>query len=147
MIIRPWLVICALLFSGACYADMTGGEVLQQGGKKMTAEELQQLHAGGVKYNGKRLNSLDFTELHNADGTVLGAAQSTRSRMEIKGTWKISDTGQLCVALIYATTGRGASQNQTNVDSCESILKQGDKYYAVANDSPGSPASVREFVK
>jgi hypothetical protein len=146
MLIRPWLAAFALFISGGSFAQSTLEELSQKGGKKMTGEELQQLHAGGVTFKGVTRNGFEFQQLNKADGTVVGQQVTTRVRLEISGAWKIDDQGKLCMALKLNGTGR-ASNSSTNIDYCTYIWKQGDKYYAVDGDTPQSTASPREFVK
>ena len=128
------------IFAGAAFAQANVGELSQQGGKKMSKEELQQLHEGGVRFKGVILSGAQFSQKHAPDGSVSGSAQNFRGSTGIVGKWNISDTGQLCLDLRFVASG-------TTSDTCRFVWKIGDKYYAAENDEPATVVQVRQFEK
>ena len=46
-----FLIALSFVLSGSCFAQANVGDVIKLGAVKMTKEELQQLHAGGSRFN------------------------------------------------------------------------------------------------
>lgn len=127
----------ALLVSGSCLAQSNVGDLIKQGGTKMTKEELQALHAGGVTMKGALQNGSPYSQLNKPDGTVAGTA----GKFALVGTWKIDDAGRYCHDV--GATGRGGQ----NFSNCNFIYKAGAKYYAAPTEASDAAVREREFVK
>ena len=134
------LFLLLLAISSTGFAQSNVGELTQQGGKKLSKEELQQLHAGGVTYKGALTNGGTFTEQHKTDGSVSGSAQTPRGSSGLTGTWTINDEGRLCTVVTIVANGN-------KLDACRVIWKQGDKYFSSDGDAPATAVISRQFEK
>ena len=134
------LFLMLLAMSSATFAQSSVGELTQQGGKKLSKEELQQLHAGGVTYKGALQSGGTFSEQHKTDGSVSGNAQTARGSSGLVGTWNINDEGRLCTVVTVLASGN-------KLDSCRFVWKQGDKYFSSDGDAPGTTLLSRQFEK
>ena len=133
------IALVTLLHGGACFAQATVAELTTQGAKKLSKEELQKLHAGGVTQKGTTRNGADYTQQNKPDGSVSGNAQSTRGSAGLYGTWKIEDSGKLCLDL--KTTSGGSLQ------SCFFVWTLGDKYFSTLEDTAATDARPIQFIK
>ena len=136
---RAYLAALAMAVSGACLAQANVGDVVKQGGTKMTKEELQQLHAGCVTLKGTLANGTPYSQVNKADGTV-GGVGGNNNQFTLSGTWKIDDTGKYCHHI--ATSG-GIRANSRNF-----VFKAGSKYFVTTSpaDTPETAVRERQFV-
>lgn len=113
---------------------------MKQGGTKMTKEELQQLHAGGVTMKRTLANGTPYRQQNKADGTV-GGSGGNSSQFTLSGTWKIDDTGRYCHDI--------ASSGGIKANTCNFVFKAGSKYFVTttATDTPETAVRERQFVK
>jgi len=134
---RKFAFIAALAASGSVFAQTTVEEAIKAGAVKMTKEELQALHAGGVTMNGALNNGTPYSQRNKADGSVEGNAAG--GRFTLSGTWLIDDSGRYCHD-VKASGGLA-------FNSCSIIWKAGNKYFAAQNETPSTRVSERQFVK
>ena len=133
-------IIFLMVLSSVSFAQSNVGELMQQGGKKLSAEELKQLHAGGVTYKGSLASGGTFREQHKTDGSVSGNAQTLRGSSGLVGTWNINDEGRLCIIVTVLASGN-------KLDTCRFIWQQGDKYFSADGDAPETTLVSRQFEK
>ena len=133
------IALAAFLYGGACFAQATVAELTTQGAKKLSTDELQKLHAGGVTQKGTTRTGADYTQQNKPDGSVSGNAQSARGSAGLYGTWKIEDSGKLCLDL--KTTSGGTLQ------SCFFVWTLGDKYFSTVEDVAATEARPIQFIK
>lgn len=138
--LKAYLAALALAVSGSCLAQANVGDVMKQGGAKMSKEELQQLHAGGVTMKGTLNNGTPYSQQNKADGTV-GGVGGNNNEFTLSGTWKIDDTGKYCHDI--------ASSGGIKANSCNSVYKAGGKYFVTTTptDTPETAVRERQFVK
>ena len=129
----------ALVFCGVCVGQSTVGEVTQQGGKKLSKEDLQQLYAGGVTAKGTTRSGAHYVQQNKADGSVSGNGQTLRGSTGIYGGWKINDDGQECWDLKFTSGG--------SLAGCWFLWKLGDKYFAASVDAPDTAVSIKQYEK
>jgi hypothetical protein len=133
-----FLVALSLAVSGSCFAQANVGDLQKINAAKLSKEDLQQLHAGGVTMRGTLGNGQPYSQQNKPDGTVGGSAGNS-NQFVLSGTWKIDDAGRYCHDI--AASG-GLKFNQ-----CSIIWKADNKYYASPDDAPGSAVRERQFVK
>ena len=138
--LKAYLAALALAVSGPCLAQSNVGDVMKQGGTKMTKEELQQLHAGGVNMKGTLANGTPYSQVNKADGAV-GGVGGNNNQFTLSGNWKIDDTGKYCHDI--------ASSGGIKANSCNFVYKAGSKYFVntTATDAPETAVRERQFVK
>lgn len=126
------------LVAGSCWAQANVGELIKQGAQKLSKEDLQKLHEGGVTQSGALVNGTPYTEQHRPDGTISGRAGSS-GQFSLGGTWKIDDAGKLCLDVV--------PQSGPRLTSCAFIWKAGDKYFVAPNDDPNTAVRERKYTK
>src|SRR3954469_10258882 len=102
---RRLLVILALASSESCFAQANVGELTQQGGTKLSREDLVQLHGSGINYGGTLPSGAQFTQLNKQDGSASGNIVSSRGSSGLFGKWTIDETGKLCLDMTVAAGG------------------------------------------
>jgi len=140
MNVRGQIVIAAaaVLLSAGAMAQSNVGDVMKAGGKRMTKDELVQLHAGGVTMRGTLNNGTPYSQQNKPDGSVVGSA-GNNGQFTLSGTWRIDDEGLYCHKV--------EARNGPSFNVCSVIWKQADKYYASAKDSADEPVRERQFSK
>ena len=131
-------VALAFAVSGSCFAQSNVGEVMKIGGAKLTKEEMVQLHAGGVTVKGALANGTPYSQLNKVDGTIGGTAGNS-GQFTLSGTWKIDDAGKFCQDV--------AASGGLRFNNCVFIWKAESRYFASADEAPGTAARERQFVK
>lgn len=132
------LALALTLVAGGCWAQANVGELLNQGGQKLSKEDLQKLHEGGVTQSGALGNGTPYSEQHKPDGTLSGRAGPS-GQYSLNGNWKIDDAGKLCLD-ITPTAG-------PRLNSCSVIWKAGDKYFASLTEEPNAVVRERKYTK
>jgi hypothetical protein len=135
---KAYLAAFAFVVSGSCFAQANVGDVMKLSAVKMSKEELQQLHSGGVTMKGTLGNGSPYSQQNKADGTIAGTA-GNNGQFTLTGTWKIDDSGKYCHDV--------AASGGLKFNNCSVIWKAGDRYFASADDAPASPVRERQFVK
>ena len=126
------LLLTLLAGSVTCFAQSNVGELQQQGGKKLSAEETKQLHAGGVTLKGQSPGGNPLAQTLKADGSVSGNLQARIGTAGVGGIWKIDDAGKLCISVtIYGGPGG-------KIDTCAFIWQMADKYFSAEADDPAT---------
>ena len=133
-----YLIALAFVVSGSCFAQANVGDVMKMGATKMSKEELQQLHAGGVTMSGALGNGTPYSQMNKADGSINGSA-GHGGQWRLSGTWKIDDAGKYCHDV--------ASTGGLNFNNCVFIWKADGKYFGSADDAPATAVRERKFVK
>ena len=133
---RKFAFIAALAASGSVWAQATVEEATKAGAVKMTKEDLQALHAGGVTMSGSLTNGTAYSQQNKPYGTVSGTAGG---RFTLTGTWRIDDAGRYCHDV--AASGGLAFNN------CSVMWKLGDRYLFSSNETPSSTVRERKFTK
>ena len=113
---KKMLVLMLLAVSSVGFAQSNVGELMQQGGKKLSTEELKLLHAGGVTYKGALASGSPFRQEHKPDGSVSGSLQTLRGTSGLVGTWSINAEGRLCAVVTVTFNGN-------KLDTCLFIWK------------------------
>ena len=126
------------LVAGSCWAQSNVGDLLKMDAKKMTREEVVQLHEGGVGMRGTLANGTPYTEQHKPDGSISGAAGGS-GQYSLSGTWRIDEAGKLCTQV--------AASGGLSFNNCVILWKAGDKYYASPNEGANAAVRERQFFK
>lgn len=108
-------------------SQKTLGQVLQEGGKKLSATEVRKLLVGNTFVRNGRNGQINVDV--NPDGRITGYASSMLGSTGIAGTWKILDDGRMCAK--YAFT----DANIRGVDNCAFQFSGNGKYYLSESDS------------
>jgi hypothetical protein len=117
-------------------SQKTLGQILQEGGKKLSATEVRKLLVGNTFVRNGR-NGQVYVDV-NPDGRISGYASSRLGSTGIAGTWKILEDGRMCAK--YAFT----DANIRGVDNCAFQFSANGKYYL--SDSDIDPqARAREW--
>ena len=130
-----FLIALSFVLSGSCFAQANVGDVIKLGAVKMTKEELQQLHAGGVTMKGALRNGQPYSQQNKVDGTIAGFS----GPYSLSGTWKIDDSGKYC----HDVSGSGGLR----FNLCSIIWKADGRYFASPDDAPATEVRERQFVK
>jgi hypothetical protein len=118
----------------------TVGNVLDQGGKKLTKDEATALVTGKVVsgVQGGDFKDVTFTNTYAADGTVMGNAwRSGKWFSKIKGKWWIDQSGQFCQDLL--------NDRQEKIASCQALYVVGASYYSARGDGRSAEVTWRTF--
>jgi len=134
------IALFAFAFSGACFAQANVEALTQQGGKKMSKEDLQKLHEGGLRYTGLTPGGLQFSQQHKPDGSLSGSITNSRGTASLEGKWTVDDEGRLCVDAVVPSL-------KANVKNCVHIWKQDEKYFSSVDASPGALVAPKQFAK
>ena len=133
-----YLVALAFVASGACHAQTNVGELAAAGGVRLTKDDLQQLHAGGVTMKGVISNGSPYSQLNKADGTIGGTA-GNNGQFTLSGTWRIDDAGKYCHDV--------AASGGLKFNGCVVMWKAGSRYFASADDAATTAVRERQFAK
>ena len=133
-----YLIALLFVMPGFCFAQVNVGEIIKIGATKMSKEQLQQLHAGGVTMKGTLRNGTPYNQLNKADGTVSGTGGNS-GQFTLSGTWKIDDAGRYC----NDVTASGGLK----INVCTVIWKSDNRYFASADDAETTEVRERQFIK
>jgi hypothetical protein len=133
-----FLVALAFIVPGYCFAQSNVGDIMKLGATKMSKEELQQLHAGGVTMKGALGNGTPFSQTNKPDGSISGTA-GNGGQFTLSGTWKIDDGGKYCHDV--------AASGGLRFNNCNVIWKADNRYFASADDAATTAVRERQFVK
>ena len=128
------------LHTGIAYAQKTLGEILDQGAKKLSAEEFKSL-VSGATISGTTLTGFDFSTKYSPDGTHSGSAQNMQGSSGISGTWKIDDSGKLCGQT------QSTRSNTPAPSVCAFWFKVADRYFTSPSDADRSASIAPRAVK
>ena len=119
----------------------TVGDLLDQGGRKLTKVEVSKLIAGNVM-SGPQVNNptTKFANSYNEDGSFRGnSVGSNRVVNGVWGTWVVDENGIMRSTI---NSSNGARFAGTSV-----FFSLGSSYFAAQNEDRTSPLSQREFSK
>ena len=136
--LQKYLVALTFVVSGSCFAQANVGDVIKLGAMKMTKEELQQLHSGGVTMKGVLGNGTPYSQQNKPDGTVAGTG-GNNGQFTLTGTWKIDDSGKYCHDV--------AASGGLKINICSIIWKADGRYFASVDDAATTVVRERQFVK
>lgn len=97
------------------------GDILNQGGKLLSADELRTLLTGAKARSEAKKTIRDWE--NNADGKLVASSVSGPPRqfkVQALGNWNIDDNGMYCVHLEWPTVTE---------KWCRYVFKLGDKHY------------------
>jgi hypothetical protein len=139
---KVFLGIAAMLSATSANAQTSLGELLDLGGRKLSADEMK-VTLIGATINGRTATGGEVEFRYNADGTVTGNAHPPlggRIASGVYGTWKIDGEGQLCADITY-------SAYNTKDIRCGYLFKYGDAYFAAQSATDRAttilPRSIR----
>lgn len=119
---------------------MTLGDLLDHGGRKLTADEVKALVAGATitGVQGGNFQNVTFENMYAAGGSVTGNAWNSGVWFtKIKGKWSIDQKGQLCSDLL--------NDRQDKIANCFPFYALGSNYYAARGDERSSEVNQRTF--
>ena len=133
-----------LAFVGIATAQIaTYADVKAQAGVRVDGAELKQLMPNAKVLSRTQAGSTRSWQ-NNADGTFTatsdgrGSSGGSNSYATAAGTWRVNESGQLCVAIKWP---------RNPDDWCRTMFRVGSKYYGVARLEDNAPASEFEFTK
>ena len=114
------------------------GELLDQGGKRLTKQQITKLFAGAT-VSGSAMGARDqiFTMHYLADGTANGEGRAPGGSTKIAGTWSANDHDQYCQDL---RTAAGAA-----INGCFYYFTLADRLFAAPSDSKSAPVFERQL--
>ena len=132
------LIAVGALLAGTAFAQANVSELLAAGGSKLSKEELQQIHAGGVTMKGTLNNGSPYSQWNKADGSIGGTAGNS-GQFSLSGSWKIDDAGKYCHDV--------AASGGLKFNGCFVAWKSGTKYFLSADEAATTVVRERQFVK
>ncbi len=144
------LAICAPF----AIAQRTLGEVLDAGGKVISAEEFEaeiaQRIVVGPTPAGGHLEILYGTNgVLSGTGTIPYASARLVDKAEVSGVWTIDAAGKVCTTARFRVEGGGPGPAQLNFlpPRCQVWLRVGDQYFLSDSDSDRSTKVFSRSVK
>jgi len=129
------------LHCGIASAQNSLGEILDQGAKKLSPEELKALFSGAT-VSGTLASGARFSTKYAPDGTHAGILETANFQTGMQGTWKIDGSGKLC------TDTRFNSPYVPPASNCNFWFKAADRYFFSASDSDrGSRVEQRNLAR
>ena len=141
---RPLRVIAVIFLvtatATATFAQQisTVGDILNQGGRKLSKEEIQRLYMGAT-VSGHRwgMPEITFQNKLLPDGTVTGTAlRNGQVVASISGRWSITNNAQTCFDL-----------NNNTEHNCFYYYNLSNRYYAAQSEDKSAPAYERQFTR
>jgi hypothetical protein len=136
------IVVLAMVLTGFSTASgqqvSTVGDVLDQGGKKLSKDEVKSLVSGATisGTQGGNFPNTTFTNVYSTHGSVNGDAWDKGTWFtKISGTWSVNELGQMCADLVNSQGGK--------IIGCGYYYALGSRYYYSARTDERS-ASVNE---
>ena len=125
------LVLLAAIFfiAGAAHSQTqtTVGQLLDQGARKLSSEEVKVLLTGATAYADRGRGVVSKTTF-NPDGSASASLQTMDSRVGGRGTWKMEGDGKYCVSLQWTSV-------YPPYAGCLYNFKLGEKYFVSESDS------------
>ena len=138
---KPVAVLFALISLGA-HAQSTVGELMAQGGKPLSKEDVLALMPARVEQTWPNRQGEEVLVLSEA-GTITGTGYhyASRSTSPAEGTWKVEEDGKVCTPKTFT-----AWRNSTNL--CWYGFQLGTQYFGGASlDASGRIAPIRALTK
>lgn len=129
----------AFFFASACLAQSTVGALAVQGAKKLSEDEIRQLHGGGVTIKGTTRLGAPYSQLHRPDGSVSGTIRNAQGDDGIYGNWHVDAAGKQCIAVKFTNGGA--------LDACFYVWTLAGRYFSASADVPGTPVRPIQYVK
>lgn len=109
------------------------------GARKLSEDDIRQLHGGGVTVRGVTRLGAPYSQLHRPDGSVSGSIRNLNGEDGIHGHWHVDDAGKQCIAVKFTNGGE--------LDACFYVWTIGGRYFAASTDVPGTPVRSIQYVK
>ncbi|MGE5270555.1 MAG: hypothetical protein ACM3JG_12885 [Thiohalocapsa sp.] len=135
------LIIAAVLAMIGHYAlaamPATVGQLLDSGGKQLTASEIRQLFAGAT-IGGPALGGYDasFRVSYRPDGTASGEVSTSGGSQTLTGTWSANQNNQYCQNL---RTAQGMA-----IPGCFYYFTLGNRLFMAAGKDRSAQVSERQ---
>jgi hypothetical protein len=134
-----WLVV--LLCAPFASAQNNLGELLDAGGKKLSAQEFQEQLVQRMLV-GPTAAGLNIEMIYTANGSVAGGgtAPGGIGRAGLGGQWRIDAGGKICTSMIVGgplASGAPVANNTGGVvlpERCQSWYKLGERYFLSDSD-------------
>jgi hypothetical protein len=142
MYVAKLLLSAALLLSAnLVYSQATTlGAILDQGAKKLNADEAKALIAGTTTT--AQPGNATITTQYKADGSIDASFQGTALRSSGGGAWKVEPDGKYCGQVSWSNS------QLKPFNACGYVFLVGDKTFVSASDSDrNAAANPREFKK
>ena len=137
--LRVIAVIFLVTATGAFAQQIsTVGDILNQGGRKLSKEEIQRLYMGAT-VSGHRMGMPEITFQNKLlpDGTVTGTAwRNGQAVASISGRWSMTNNAQICFDL-----------NNNTEHNCYYFYILSNRYYAAPSEDKSAPVYERQFTR
>ena len=132
---RHILCLAGLLAAGAAQAQVNHGELLDLGGRKMTAAEV--LALGETRLRSQRTDA-DADLMLRADGSVVGRVDNKQGygSSEAVGQWRVDAAGQRCVEVALPAF-------RMDVRNCSYLFRLGQDIFFAPSDADPEVAVVQ----
>lgn len=128
------------LLSALAIGQESLGEVMDQGGKPLSKQDLNLLVGSWIKWSNPN-GMLDFQVQPNDGGSLQGSARGMRGLTgPLDGRWNITDDGRFCMSAKFQL-----GKQSGDFDRCSYWYRAGDNYWV--SGSPGDRAAkVTKYV-
>jgi hypothetical protein len=133
------ILVAGCAAPGGGKPEMTVGDVLAKGGKRLTSPELKQLVPGSTMEGPASRTGNPFRTVQQPDGRFSGESTSSRGRFSFDGTWTINDQDQYCSVITTAAARSGPT--------CASVYVLDGMHYMALKDEPATKVLERRFTK
>ena len=129
------LCLAALLAAGAAHAQVNLGELMDLGGRKMTAADV--LALGETRLRSRRADA-DADLTLRADGTAVGRVDNKQGHgsSEAIGQWRVDSGGQRCVDVALPAF-------RMDLRNCSYLFRLGQDIFFAPSDTDPEVAIVQ----